>query len=401
MRDKRFSIGLRAFLAILGLILLATGSWAATQTKVLHSFNGKDGYDATAGPIFDTSGNLFGTTEYGGTYDAGTVFELTPKTGGGWTEKVLHSFNDNGKDGYAPLGRLVLDAAGNIYGTTEYGGVHGYGTVFELTPEGGEHWTEKVLHSFNGKDGNAPFAGLIFDAAGDLYGTTYQGGVHGWGTVFELMPKVGGVWTEKVLHSFNITGKGGSFPEVGVILDAAGNLFGAATDVVFELTRGAGGVWREKVLHTFHNKYGTSPSGGMIFDAGGNLYGATFGGGAYGDGMAFELMPQADGEWTATVLHSFNGKDGTDCYASVIFDANGNLFGTTAQGGKYGNGTVFELTPKTTGGWTEKVLHSFNDNGRDGVYPDGGLIFDATGNLYGTTAYGGLHGEGTVFKITP
>lgn len=164
------------------------------------------------------------------------------------------------------------------------------------------------------------------DSSGNLYGTTYSGGAHGWGTVFELTPKAGGGWTEKVLHSFNINGNGEIFPEAGVVLDATGNLFGAASDVVFELTPNAGGGWTENVLHTFKSKYGTFPYATPIFDATGNLYGTTFGGGAYSDGMVFELTPQAGGHWTEKVLRSFDGKDGNDCFAGVIFDAAGNLF---------------------------------------------------------------------------
>ncbi len=258
-----------------------------------------------------------------------------------------------------------------------------------------------MLHSFNDKDGYAPFAGLTLDSSGNLYGTTYSGGAHGWGTVFELTPKAGGGWTEKVLHSFNINGNGEIFPEAGVVLDATGNLFGAASDVVFELTPNAGGGWTENVLHTFKSKYGTFPYATPIFDATGNLYGTTFGGGAYSDGMVFELTPQAGGHWTEKVLRSFDGKDGNDCFAGVIFDAAGNLFGATKQGGVYDQGTVFELIPQAGGGWTEKVLHTFNDNGTDGAYPDGGVIFDTGGNLYGTASSGGAHNGGAVFEITP
>jgi uncharacterized repeat protein (TIGR03803 family) len=408
MRDKIFFIGLRTALAILAVTFMVTCA-GATDEKVIYSFdpNGRDGYQPAAGLISDAAGNLYGTTYYGGAHGGsdggyGTVFELTfNKAGGGWTEKVLHSFNDNGKDGYAPLGSLIFDTAGNLYGTTEFGGVYASGTVFELEPRAGGKWTEKVLHSFNDKDGYAPFAGLTLDASGNLYGTTYSGGSHGWGTVFELTPKAGGGWTEKILHSFNVNGNGGTFPEAGVVLDTSGNLFGAASDVVFKLTPKAGGGWTENVLRTFKSKYGTFPYATPIFDATGNLYGTTFGGGIYSDGMVFELTPQTGGHWTEKVLHSFDGKDGNDCFAGVIFDAAGNLFGATKQGGVYDQGTVFELIPQAGGGWTEKVLHTFNDNGTDGAYPDGGVIFDTGGNLYGTASSGGAHNGGAVFEITP
>ena len=342
MQGKTLSIGLRAVLAIIAATLFVTSTWAQTHEQVLHSFgNGMDGQFPYAGLIFDTSGNLYGTTNFGGTYTFGTVFELTPIAGGGWTEKVLYSFG-NGTDGAYPEAGLIFDAVGNLYGTTYGGGTYGTGTVFELTPTGGGSWTEKVLHNFNdnGTDGFYPYAGLIFDAAGNLYGTTSQGGTYGDGTVFELTPAAGGVWTEKVLYSFNANG----------------------TD-------------------------GTAPQAGLIFDAAGNLYGTTNQGGTYLSGTVFELTPAGGGVWTETVLHNFNdnGTDGAYPYAGLIFDGAGNLYGTTDGGGTYFGGTVFELTPAAGGSWTEKVLHNFNPNSTDGYEPYAGLIFDAAGNLYGTT----------------
>ncbi len=187
MQGQRFSIGLRAALAMFTVALFVTSAWAAAPEKVLRSFNvsGNDGFYPYAGLVFDAAGNLYGTTMEGGIHGQGMVFELTPQEGGGWTEKVLHSFNST--DGAYPYAGLIFDAAGNLYGTTVRGGIHDDGAVFELTPKEGGGWTEKVLHSFeHGTDGTYPFAGLIFDAAGNLYGTTYEGGIHGYGTVFEL-----------------------------------------------------------------------------------------------------------------------------------------------------------------------------------------------------------------------
>ena len=419
MRGKRLSIGFEAALAIFAVTLLVTSTLAATNwtEKVLHSFhrNGTDGYTPQASLIFDAAGNLYGTTVDGGTYRGGTVFELTPQAGGGWTEKVLHSFHGNRTDGASPYAGLIFDAAGNLYGTTVDGGTDRGGTVFELTPQAGGGWTEKLLYSFNfnGTDGYYPFAGLIFDAAGNLYGTTYQGGTHGRGTVFELTPQAGGGWTEKVLHSFNPTD--GYYPKAGLVLDAAGNLYGTTEQggiygggTVFELTPTAGGGWMVTVLLNFNYTNGAYPVASLIFDAAGNLYGTTTGGG-YDLGTVFELTPQAGGGWTENVLHSFNGTDGYNPYASLIFDAAGNLYGTTVYGGTGSNcgsgppgcGSVFELTPQAGGSWTEQVLYSFNNNGTDGFQPYTGLIFDAAGNLYGTTSEGGTHRSGTVFEITP
>jgi uncharacterized repeat protein (TIGR03803 family) len=417
MRCKTLSIGLRTILTIFSATLFVTSAWASSNQKALHSFgHGTDGTTSDATLVFDAAGNLYGTTIGGGIHNYyGTVFELMPKEGGGWTEKVLHSFDLT--DGSAPVAGVIFDGAGNLYGTTYFGGIHGYGTVFELTPNQGGGWTEKVLHSFNlnGSDGVYPVAGLTFDAAGNLYGTTSQGGIHtcpdtpdGCGTVFELTPKEGGGWTEQVLHSFG-NGRDGTYPYGGVILDAAGNLYGTTfwggdhgVGTVFELTPKEGGGWTDRRLHSFvdNEADGKNPRTRLIFDAAGNLYGTTYAGGFYSLGTAFELTPNGDGSWTQQFQHHFDGSNGANPFASLILDAAGNLYGTTALGGVEGNGTVFELLPKEGGGWTEKV-HSFNDFGLDGAGPECGLIFDAAGNLYGTTQQGGIHSAGTVFEMAP
>ncbi len=425
MRGEKFSIGLMASLAIFAVIMFVTSTWAATQEKVLYSFcsqtNCTDGNGPSGGLISDAAGDLYGTTSSGGSYNYGTVFELTPAGGGGWTEKVLYSFNNRDGGGY-PAAGLIFDAAGNLYGTTAGGGTYGYGTVFEFTRSlnaVGGGWTEKVLYSFNnnGTDASNPDTSLIIDAAGNLYGTTYFGGTYDQGTVFELTPIAGGRWTEKVLHSFNDNGTDGYEPQAGLILDAAGNLYGTTTvggpyggGTVFELTRSinaVGGGWTEKVLHSFNPYSGTDGSYplALIFDAAGDLYGTTYNGGTYNVGNVFELT-STEGGWTEQVLFSFDFGDGGAPEAGLIFDTAGNLYGTTAVGGDIGGcsllgcGTAFELTPEAGGGWTEQVLHSFDNNGTDGYVPKPGLTLDAAGNLYGTTAYGGTYDAGTVFEIT-
>ena len=414
MRENVFSLGLRMALITLAGSLLVTSSWAASA-RVLHNFDssGTDGFNPEDSLIFDAAGNLYGTTSAGGKYHVGTVFELTPQTGGNWSEKILHSFIENGKDGNFPLDNLIFDTAGNLYGTTWAGGTHNLGTIFELTPQAGGGWIESVLHSFgaDGKDGNTPYAGLTFDAAGNLYGTTSAGGAYNLGTVFQLAPKEGGTWTERVLYHFKMNGQDGVDPEANLIFDAAGNLYGTTdhggangSGTVFELTLEAGGRWTEKVLHSFGSGTdGILPQAGVIFDTTGNLYGATFFGGDHGYGTAFELTPQAGGGWTEIVLHSFNdnGEDGYNPYASLVFGASGNLYGTTSAGGTNGFGTVFELTPEADGNWTEKVLYHFVDNGKSGYQPYSALIFDGVGNLYCTTYGGGSHGGGTVSELTP
>jgi uncharacterized repeat protein (TIGR03803 family) len=340
------------------------GGWTE---KVLQNF-GNGSIDAfypdgiyPIGLIFDAAGNLYGTTSEGGDfsrYGDGVVFELSPNQGGGWTEKVLHQFGAKASDGVQPRAGLVFDTAGNLYGTTSGGGSHGYGTVFELIPAAGGGWTEKVLHSFNsnGKDGYEPEASLIVDRSGNLYGTTLWGGQYNYGTVFQLIPQPGGNWTEKILHDFSNVGGDGSFPTAG-----------------------------------------------LIFDTNGDLYSATQTGGIHGYGTAFELIPTTDGGWKEKTLHSFEGLYALDgAYPSPLtLDASGNLYGTAAGGGPYDYGTVFELMPQPDGSWTEKTLYAFGTYGdRDGVEPDG-VILDGFGNLYGTTASGGEYSDGTVFEITP
>jgi uncharacterized repeat protein (TIGR03803 family) len=420
MRRKRFFVRIRTTSAIFSVALVVASAWAAPKEKLVHNFNsGKGGHAPLAGLIFDAAGHLYGTTVDGGAHNVGTVFELTSKADGNWTEKVLHNFNQNAKDGYYVHGAsLIFDSSGNLYGTTVFGGTGtacsamGCGTVFELTPNHGGQWTEKVLHSFNkGGDGAYPVAGLIFDSSGNLYGTTSQGGTCDCGVVFELTPNGEGRWSEKILHSFKGVGKDGAYPAGGLIFDSSDNLYGTTfgsraqgNGTVFELMPEADGGWREKVLHNFDGRDGSGPQGSLVFDAAGNLYGTTFTGGTHGSGAVFELTPNPGGSWTEKVLHNFNPAvaDGINPEGSLIFDRSGNLYGTTNGGGAHGDyGTVFELTSNPGGGWTEKLLHNFNSNCRDGCTPYSGLTFDSVGNLYGTTANGGAYGGGTVFKITP
>jgi uncharacterized repeat protein (TIGR03803 family) len=423
-----------ALLVTVALILaLVPGAWAGDKYKLLHAFNGNRGSSPQASLISDAAGNLYGTTAYGGVHFYGTVFKLTPQGDGKWTEKVLHSFN--GLDGCVPVSGLVLDALGNLYGTTQSGGESTYcagdpppgnGTVFELTPGADRRWTEKVLHRFknDGKDGHNPAASLTFDAPGNLYGTTEGGGVNKFGAVFELVHGKNGAWTEKVLHSFG--GNTGANPRAALIFDTAGNLYGTtlfggnscplstASGTAFELTPGAKAKWIAKTIYTFKCTDGEMPLAPLIPDGAGNLYGTAYAGGIINEycdtgscGVVFELTPGARGDWSEKVLHRFkyNGKDGTNPGASLVFDTAGNLYGTTFWGGARHGGIVFELTQDKNGDWNEKVLHTF---GLYGSQPLSGLTFDAAGNLYGTASEGGnLRGNcppwgcGVVFEIVP
>jgi uncharacterized repeat protein (TIGR03803 family) len=417
MQSKKLFTGLTAVLAIFtGALLLSSTRAAAQQEKVLHSFSSTDkvGFYPAAPLIFDADGNLYGTTCLGGAYNGGTVFELMPAAGGHWISKVLHEFG-NGTDGSCPYSTLIFDALRNLYGTTTSGGIYGgQGTAFELSPQAGGTWNETILHNFskNGTDGYNPAAGLAFDASGNLYGTTDLGGANNYGVVFELSPATGGTWTETVLHSFG-SGEDALAPYLGtLVFDAAGNFYGATeyggvyqNGALFEMSPAGGGAWTEKVVFSFNpdSMEGFSPSSGVIFDTSGNLYGTAYFGGAYKVGTVFELSPAAGGVWTEKVLYAFknNNIDGRNPAANLIFDAAGNLYGTTSSGGAYGYGTAFELTPKGGGGWKEKQLHTFNLNGSDGFYPFVPLTLDAAGNLYGTTLGGGANDDGTVFEIKP
>jgi uncharacterized repeat protein (TIGR03803 family) len=369
MQSRKFSIGFAVLLAIFAVAMLMTATHAAAQTeKVLFNFSNAN--TPAGGLIFDASGNLYGTTVNGGTGAncdpelCGVVFELSPTAEGGWKAKILHSFTVLTPDGWGPLAGLIFDHAGNLYGTTAMGGTYGLGTVFELSPMKNGSWTEKILHNFGGgKDGFEPAASLVLDAAGNLYGTTSAGGIYyvsgdnvGSGTVFELTKMCGG-WTEKILHNFG-SGEDDNGPESSLIFDASGNLYGTTSASVFELTPEANGIWTEKILHKFGSidHDGAVPVGNLIFDASGNLYGTTQQGGlssAPGDGTVFELSPAGGGVWDEKILHNFQGiLDGWRPLGGVIFDASGNLYGTTFFGGtalicpgQTGCGTVFELTP--------------------------------------------------------
>jgi uncharacterized repeat protein (TIGR03803 family) len=370
MNYKRFLGAASAVLMIIIAILtLVPGAWAQSKYKMLYKFTGgKDGENPDA-LIFDQAGNLYGTTDRGGAHGLGTVFQLVPNADGNWRESVLYSFcsRTNCGDGAQPAAGVVFDLAGNLYGTTSGGGgAHGGGTVFKLAPNADGSWRESVLHSFcsrtNCGDGAFPPASLIFDPAGSLYGTTWRGGALDQGTVFKL-------------------------------------------------TRNADGSWRESVLHSFCSRTncgdGTGPEAGLVFDPAGNLYGTTSSGGALDQGTVFKLTRNADGSWRESVLHSFcsrtNCGDGAQPVADLVFDPAGNLYGTTFAGGDQGCyqgggcGVVFKLTPNSNGGWKEAVLHTFADH--PGASPFAGLILDPAGNLYGTSF--GFTTFGSVFEITP
>ncbi|MCE7959352.1 MAG: hypothetical protein DYH06_15655, partial [Acidobacteria bacterium ACB2] len=367
-----------------------------TDFSVLHSFAGGagDGWNPEASLILDASGNLYGTTYFGGASNRGTVFTI--KTDGSGFS-VLHLFAGGAGDGSNPEASVILDASGTLYGTTRYGGVSDRGTVFTIKTDGSGF---SVLHSFAGGpgDGQYPWASLILDASGNLYGTTYSGGASNTGTVFRIKTDGSGF---SVLHSFSGGAADGQNPEASLVLDASGNLYGTTP---FGGSSGSGTVFRTKtdgsgfsVLRSFAGGAadGRNPRASLILDASGNLYGTTAFGGSFDSGTVFTIKTDGAG---STLLHSFGGDagDGSQPYASLILDASGNLFGTTAYGGAWDRGTVFTMKTDGTG---LSVLHSFAGGAGDGQTPVASLILDASGNLYGTTHFGGASNDGTVFTI--
>jgi len=448
MRFNKFSRALQGILAVSFLTAspAAVRPAAAGTEKVLYSFtDGADGGYSQAGLIADKDGNLYGTTLSGGVScelfgGCGTVFRLSRAKGGGLTLTVLHTFAGFPTDGEAPSGGLVFDAEGNLYGTTTLGSSQfsalDNGTVFELTPTKSGEWTETILHNFGGgNDGVFPYSNLVFDQAGNLYGTTNSGGggtnstfcTNGCGTVFELSPQGNGQWTETILHTFPQGGGGspdGQNPYAGVVFDSAGNLYGTTyyggpddAGTVFRLGR-QNGQWKETGLFAFRGELNSDPKGnnpyaGVMVDGSGNIFGTTAGGGnSRGDGVVFELSPGSTGKYQETVIHVLGDPryvDGELPYTAVVMDAVGNLYGATSDGGGEnlptcpdydGCGVVFKLAPNANGSWSETILYAFT-GGSDGGFPeDDRLLLDPAGEILGTTHSGG-DGFGVIFAIKP
>jgi len=338
-------------------IKLVNGVW---REKVLYAFTGgADGDEPRSNVSFDKSGNMYGTTLYGGSggLGNGVVFKLSPSNGA-WIESVIHTFAGGTSDGYWPAG-LIMDADGNLYGNTAGGGTHNAGVVFKLAPSGNS-WKETILYNFSrAPDGGGPSGDLVFDAAGNLYGTTAAGGTNanhnglGDGTVFRLSPNPDASWSETVLHSFG-AGDDGAMPLAGLVLDAAGNL------------------------------YGTTPYGGGTPEG--------------GHGTAFQLS-FSNGSWTETVISNFTTPSGGNSPQSPLtIDNAGNLLGV-ANGGAGRYGAVYQLS-LANGTWTHIPLYSFPDTA-SGVHPTGKLVLDNRGNIYGTTIRGGDRNFGVIYAIAP
>jgi hypothetical protein len=450
-------------------IVLACSSnvFAQANEQVLYSFQGlPDGAQPVGEVVFDSAGNLYGATTEGGSSSCisvaqcGTVYELSPPSskGGSWTETVLYIFKGNTfNDGASPVGGLVMDSAGNLYGSTAYGGtgncvllgtLMGCGTVYELSPptQSGGAWSEKVIYSFpDAAHGYKPNGDLTFDSLGNLYGATEFGGGYGTscdpyfqycGAIFELIPpqQQGGAWTEQVLYGFKgmtqatVLGDGGG-PNGGLALDSTGNIYGTTVyggsivdgcsgpggrgcGTVFELHAPLekGGNWSEEILVRFTGNNGALPMSGLVFGRDGNLYGSVTGGGSGNGGEIYQLhRPRTKGlPWTETGIYEFSSLSGGSYPESeVLFDSEGRIYGTDYSGrGEDQQGSVYMLSPpkKEGGSWNQTTLHGFT-HVPDGENPTTNLIFDNAGNLFSTTVYGGSAcgslGCGTVFEVSP
>jgi uncharacterized repeat protein (TIGR03803 family) len=415
MKSGRFSHSMSRVMTILTVAaMLVTAASSASTVKVLYSFSdGNDGGYPDSDLVADSAGNLYGTTVEGGAFGSGTVFKLAP-SGNSWIQTVLYSFT-SGADGGQPYGGVTLDAQGNLYGTAVVGGTFtgsncvdfGCGVVFKLTKSGG-NYSPSVIHSFaGGNDGYGPGAGVTFDKNGNLYGMTPTGGADGLGVIYELRPGPNGTWTETVAHTFTGGDDGASGSAGRMILDSAGNLYGVATTggrngdgVVFEFSPSQAVSF--KTLYAFQGQPDAGyPYAALTFDPSGNLYGATYYDGANGFGAIYKLT-QTNGIWSESVLYSFKGgADGQYSLGNLIFDAKGNLYGTTSEGGSGCScGVIFKLTPSGKQNWTESVPYRFKGI-PDAGFVYNGMVTDGAGSFYGTSVHGGTSDEGSIFKFTP
>jgi uncharacterized repeat protein (TIGR03803 family) len=440
MPGQRRFVRFRTFVSeIVALVVFAaaTLSMAAGQSEtILHRFNPNttDGYDPGGGLVADGAGNLYGVTSQGGSADAGTVFELSPPASGGraWTETTLHDFL-GGTDGADPLGALVFDKQGNLYGATVYGGAginnNSNGTVFELTPpsSSGGAWGYAVIASFDsGQVAVNPIGPLVIDVAGNVYGYS-NGGNNNYvvcggpcGNIFELQPPTepGAAWTGSSIYNFATVGTTDGVGPNSIILGGHGVLYGTTGGggtgyfgTFFKLTppSDSGGTWTEKILYNF-TAANPVPFGGLIAGANGTFFGTTEGPNELG--TVFQLIPPSSGRgWSDSILYTFIGGNDGSTPMGVISDKSGNLYGVTINGGiksqsciNGGCGAVFELSPPAASGsaWTETTLHTFAGE-NDGGNPKGPLVL-RKGLLFGATSYGGTppYGSGgIVFRLVP
>ena len=383
MASTRGNRGWAAMAVVTIFMMLAAAIAAPAQSfKTVVNFNGTNGASPYAPPVQGTNGNFYGTTEFGGIPGQGTIFEVTPKG----ALRTVFTFDIVATAGAYPIAAVVLATDGNLYGTAESGGPYGGGTVFKITSSG----MLTVIHNFNSTDGADPRAALVQAADGNFYGTTYQGGTNGAGTVFKVTP--GGTLT--TLHDFH--GKDGT-PYAGLVQATDGNLYGTTIDggastscflgcgTIFKIT--PAGTFT--TLHSFDLTDGETLYGGLVQAADGSFYGTTAQGGAYGYGTVFKITSGG----ALTTLHSFDFNDGSSPAAGLVLGTDGKLYGTTASGGLYTYGTVFRITPAGS----LAVLHDFDST--DGADSNGALSQATDGNFYGTTVEGGASLAGTIFSL--
>ena len=398
---------IRKGLAPLFVLALSLATATAATTDVIFSFEEDNGEYADTDLETDSAGNIYGTTVLGGDHGSGTVFQLSP-THSGWVQTVLYSFT-GGADGGEPYKGVSIDRQGNLYGTAVTGGSGGCeggcGVVYKLTNSGGT-WTQTVIHAFTGgNDGSGPGARVTVDSGGNVYGMTPTGGTYGLGTIYKIHPQ-GSSWNFQVIHTFT-GGADGSSGSAGRMLLNQRHLYGAATTggaygsgVVFELTPTSVGEWDFKTLYSFRGQPDGSFPYGALLRVSGKLYGTTYYGGENGIGTVYELSPRQTGEWSERVIYSFqNGSDGNSPISNLVRDNAGNLFGTTSEGGA-GSGTIFKLSPTGGGQWTESVVHAFAGP-PDGGFSYNGMVVDRSGNFYGATVHGGTDDDGCVYQFTP
>jgi uncharacterized repeat protein (TIGR03803 family) len=438
MRVHRSPLALLLLVSLALLLTFATVSWPAaakpTESIIYKFMGGTDGL-GPEGLVVDSSGNLFGTTYYGGSsnlcfWGCGQVYELKPPASGGpWTRIVIHNFVGNPSDGYNPGPDLTFDSAGNLYGTTSFGGQTNAGIIYKLARPAveGATWQETILFNFSfanhGINGFTP-GSVAVGPSGKFYGTTYGGGPYDGGTFFQLAPQ-GGQLVETVLHVFGRS-LGDSPPQHSLTYGPDGALYGTRSGLmrciynpidcgnVYRLRppKKQGGQAAYTVLHKFQGNDSWFPNAQLVFDASGNLYGTTFAGGSYTAGIAFQLVPQ-NGSWIEYAIHYFGSGsgDGIEPFGGMSFDAHGNLYGTTSTGGPALAGVIYKLSnPGHIGAsWPETTLYDFLGGTNVGSYPNDQPIFGKDGALYGTTYMGGLNncsnnsmnGCGTIFRLVP
>jgi uncharacterized repeat protein (TIGR03803 family) len=402
----------KALAIALASLSITVGTYASE--KVIFAFGAESALPNTA-LATDSAGNFYGAANVG-VGQCPIIYELSPTSNGAWTETILYTFQNCFRTDIYPIGALSVDKEGNLYGAQYgFGPADGSGAVYELVKHADGTFTYKALHNFGGDEGG-PYGDLAWDSAGNIYGATYHDSTTFNGEVFELSPQSNGSWKDTILYQFPApNGTGG--PAGSIIFDGNGNLYGAtfygsggyegnSRGAIYELSPRSGGQWKLNILYNFTIADKSQfPNSRLIFDANGNLYGTGQGASFYGS--VFEASPSSNGgTWTVKTIHSFtSGRDGGDTAGNLVFDANGNLYGITYSGGNGCSqslcGTVYKLTPQAGGVWKESIFHAF-ESASDGSIPYAGLLLGNDGNFYGTTYHGGSrYGYGTVYEIIP